>query len=236
MPLKSRGLPQSTGACQFVRKPNFVFFVPSQSRQPRQSTTSPIHHQPTGTCEYTRHAGWKQRIDGAKREGSVMVYVNRYYLSKQNLPAHPTHLAKSLHPPQLPSLYTLANIFFSPTDSKWVSLVIPATSVPLLEPSDPTTVRKTLHTKSPHCPKNMCSNLLPQGRSALLRPVVNQPTPESVQRESISSVPVVETESSVPFVSKPVTSHGEVRVSPVKCVSLPSPSTLPTTSWSEQTP
>merc|ERR1711939_720657 len=74
------------------------------------------------------------------------------------------------------------------------------------------------------------------GRSALSKPADRSPTPVSEQRESILSVPVVVTASSVPFVSTPATSPGLLRVSPARSVRSSSLSILPTTSWSEPTP
>merc|ERR1712225_220998 len=74
------------------------------------------------------------------------------------------------------------------------------------------------------------------GRSALSKPADRRPTPVSEQRESILSVPVVVTASSVPFVSTPATSPGLLRVSPARSVRSSSLSILPTTSWSEPTP
>merc|ERR1711977_642539 len=74
------------------------------------------------------------------------------------------------------------------------------------------------------------------GRSALSKPADRSPTPVSEQRESILSVPVVVTASSVPFVSTPATSPGLLRVSPARSVCSSSLSILPTTSWSEPTP
>merc|ERR1711964_76878 len=74
------------------------------------------------------------------------------------------------------------------------------------------------------------------GRSALSKPADRSPTPVSEQRESILSVPVVATASSVPFVSTPATSPGLLRVSPARSVLSSSLSILPTTSWSEPTP
>merc|ERR1712093_649760 len=70
------------------------------------------------------------------------------------------------------------------------------------------------------------------GRSALSKPADRSPTPVSEQRESILSVPVVVTASSVPFVSTPATSPGLLRVSPASSWSEPTPSPDPPSSKS----
>jgi hypothetical protein len=86
---------------------------------------------------------------------------------------------------------------------------------------------------------DICSNLETknfQGRSALSKPADRKPTPVSVLSVSISSAPVVVTASSVPSASKPVTSHGLLKVSLEKSVSSLSHTILPITSSSEPTP
>ena len=100
----------------------------------------------------------------------------------------------------------------------WVSPAILATSVPQPVRSAPSTARRGMTNWKSERWIVAIRQILTERTTELLTRVAKPPTPVSAPRESTWSAPVEATRSSVPSVSTPVTSHGVLRVLPVRPV------------------